>query len=601
MIIYPIVLADIQGLDPDDGNFIVGDGSDWVAESDNTARTSLGLGTGDDPHFNLVELTDLETPVYVLRLQAENTGISADRAITFDIGNINRILTLSGNPTLADWFDQSVKAGSSPTFVTPTVTSLLTAGNIGIAIDPDILDLSANLLTVNGSISVSDFIGIPADADLLQLTADALTVNGTINNLVIAGDDTNFNIFLGIDVFGNDSGEFNIGIGFEAGKNADSSGAAPEGDQHVFIGHQAGKGGAGGITAQGCVGIGYQSLFDITSGHFNMMIGVLSGTNITTGNRNVGIGYYTLGTCTSGTHNFALGHTSLFRLTSANFNVAIGSNALYETTTGQRNVGIGYLSLQENVTGWGSTAIGHRTLLFNNVAGLNYNTAIGHMAGGTATGVVNTTLIGAFSGYLGTTGDNNVFLGYQSGYNQTTNSSLLIIDNQDRGSVANELSKSLIYGVFDADPASQTLRLNASILVTDKLAFTQTDLNEYIDSLADGYMDYGATTAHRFNTSVDINGGLQANLVTKTGAYTATASDYTIICNASGGAFTITLPAVASHTNRIYHIKKIDNSVNAVTIDGNGAETIDDGATAILTVQYESVSVQSDGSEWWII
>lgn len=32
-----------------------------------------------------------------------------------------------------------------------------------------------------------------------------------------------------------------------------------------------------------------------------------------------------------------------------------------------------------------------------------------------------------------------------------------------------------------------------------KVAFTQTDGNEYIDSLADGYMDYGATTAHRFS------------------------------------------------------------------------------------------------------
>jgi len=36
--------------------------------------------------------------------------------------------------------------------------------------------------------------------------------------------------------------------------------------------------------------------------------------------------------------------------------------------------------------------------------------------------------------------------------------------------------------------------------------FTQTDGNEYIDSLADGYMDYGATTAHRFNNNVDITG-----------------------------------------------------------------------------------------------
>lgn len=34
--------------------------------------------------------------------------------------------------------------------------------------------------------------------------------------------------------------------------------------------------------------------------------------------------------------------------------------------------------------------------------------------------------------------------------------------------------------------------------ISDKLAFTQTDLNEYIDSLADGYLDYRATTGHRF-------------------------------------------------------------------------------------------------------
>lgn len=35
-------------------------------------------------------------------------------------------------------------------------------------------------------------------------------------------------------------------------------------------------------------------------------------------------------------------------------------------------------------------------------------------------------------------------------------------------------------------------------LFKDKIAFTQTDGNEYIDSLADGYLDYRATTAHRF-------------------------------------------------------------------------------------------------------
>lgn len=47
----------------------------------------------------------------------------------------------------------------------------------------------------------------------------------------------------------------------------------------------------------------------------------------------------------------------------------------------------------------------------------------------------------------------------------------------------------------DADPTF------AGLLTTDKIKFTQTDGNEYIDSLADGYLDYSATTAHRLRMS----------------------------------------------------------------------------------------------------
>ena len=42
---YDAGLADIAGLAVTDGNFIVGDGTNWVAESGATARTSLGLGS----------------------------------------------------------------------------------------------------------------------------------------------------------------------------------------------------------------------------------------------------------------------------------------------------------------------------------------------------------------------------------------------------------------------------------------------------------------------------------------------------------------------------------------------------------------------------
>jgi hypothetical protein len=53
---YDAQLADIAALAVTDGNIIVGNGTNWVAESGATARTSLGLGTGDSPEFTAIEL-----------------------------------------------------------------------------------------------------------------------------------------------------------------------------------------------------------------------------------------------------------------------------------------------------------------------------------------------------------------------------------------------------------------------------------------------------------------------------------------------------------------------------------------------------------------
>jgi hypothetical protein len=72
------------------------------------------------------------------------------------------------------------------------------------------------------------------------------------------------------------------------------------------------------------------------------------------------------------------------------------------------------------------------------------------------------------------------------------------------------------------------------------------------------------------------------------------------LVDASGGAITITLPAAANVTNRHYWIKKIDSSGNSVTVDGNGAETIDGSATAILSVQYDAIHIVCDGTGWHI-
>ena len=60
--------------------------------------------------------------------------------------------------------------------------------------------------------------------------------------------------------------------------------------------------------------------------------------------------------------------------------------------------------------------------------------------------------------------------------------------------------------VIDADYASGGTKLivDTILRVNDAIHLTQTDGNEFIDSLNDGYMDYGATIRHRFNAPISV-------------------------------------------------------------------------------------------------
>jgi len=70
--------------------------------------------------------------------------------------------------------------------------------------------------------------------------------------------------------------------------------------------------------------------------------------------------------------------------------------------------------------------------------------------------------------------------------------------------------------------------------------------------------------------------------------------------DASGGAIIFNLPTAVGNT-ATFEIKKIDSSANTVTIDGNSAETIDGGTTAVIRAQYASVTLISDNVNWQVI
>lgn len=92
------------------------------------------------------------------------------------------------------------------------------------------------------------------------------------------------------------------------------------------------------------------------------------------------------------------------------------------------------------------------------------------------------------------------------------------------------------------------------------------------------------------------------NLVFADSPYTATRLDRTVRCTATGGAMTVNLPAAGLVIGMTLTVKKTETSANAVTVDGNGAETIDGSATFVLAGGARgSVMIQSNGTSWDIL
>jgi hypothetical protein len=74
-----------------------------------------------------------------------------------------------------------------------------------------------------------------------------------------------------------------------------------------------------------------------------------------------------------------------------------------------------------------------------------------------------------------------------------------------------------------------------------------------------------------------------------------------LLCDTTSNAITVDLLAAATAGDGYRLDIKIVDATNAVTVDGNGSETIDGATTATLSTQYENISLVCDGSNWHIL
>ena len=216
-------LSDVAGLAVTDGGFIVGDGSNFVLETGATARTSIGLGTGDSPTFtdltlsgNLtvngttttIDSTTLVIEDPLLTLAKNNSGGAAntfDQGLFFNRGSDDNVSfiwdesadqfafavtsgedgTTAGNVTIDSYANLQAGTGTfanvdgilgANTAAAATVTTLDTTGNVtfndaGAAVDFRVEgDTDTDLFVVDGS---ADQIGISTAAGSIGYVLDA--------------------------------------------------------------------------------------------------------------------------------------------------------------------------------------------------------------------------------------------------------------------------------------------------------------------------------------------------------------------------------------------------------------------------------------------
>lgn len=120
------------------------------------------------------------------------------------------------------------------------------------------------------------------------------------------------------------------------------------------------------------------------------------------------------------------------------------------------------------------------------------------------------------------------------------------------------------------------------------------------DMKSGGTYKFNGTTFYDGTSLVSsrvVTNGLVTNIVTKAVNYTLTNVDHTVLGDATSGVITLTLPSASVVPNQMYTLMKTDASANAVIVAG----TVNSASNQSLTTQFNTITIHSNGANWYKI
>jgi hypothetical protein len=392
-----------------------------------TNATGLPLTTGVTGQLPVANGgTGTATPSIVAGTNVTVTGTWPNQTIASTAGGsgtvtsvaatVPSLFSISGSPittsgTLAMTYSGTalpvVNGGTGQTSYTDG--QLLIGNTTGNTLTKTTLTAGSNITITNGSgaITIAATGGASSATPTVEGTVYGKTLNTTVTTALgyqsAASSTSNGTTSIGYQaLFNQTSGStVNTAVGYAAGYSLTTGSG-----QNVFVGATTGY----YATGTNNTGVGYACLANNNSGatgSYNTSTGSLSLASYTTGEYNNAFGWQALKANTTGSENQAFGISAMLSNTAGSNNTAMGSNALRSNTTGSYCTALGYEALYSNTSN-------------------NNNTGIGHQSLNTATGSSNTGC-GDRSGYQLTSGNYNCFFGHYAYGSAATNSNEIVI------------------------------------------------------------------------------------------------------------------------------------------------------------------------------